>query len=508
MSIIELHTLLNGLKTEEINSVRFSFCKSFRIEKEEAAAEKLFEYLVENQGAELDDELISKHIYGENKPDTLKKLKSRLFYRILDTFTSDAFLLKEGVFDLVDKQSVRIRKKLLQFRVLYRKKNGTDKSVLFHILSEIIKEAKEYELYDVVAEALSLKKYLNVLRKGGEELKEMNSQIRQYQDAYNAVMRAGDAYFDLVSNQDIIKNYTAEEVDKLVNSYLKELEEDYNINQSITILYYSKQIQLAFLQRTQKHQATIDVCLDMINLLNKHKCIYRTERMAAIYSNISKCLVFTGDFQNAAENAEKARNFYNSRNINYVVTREQEFYAYFYGEKYDTANLIIDELITLPIVNSGEFRQDKFQFFKACIYFQQGQFKDALNICNQWLELSRDKGRWDIGTRYLRIMCLVELQLLDQAYSSVEALRKIMSRNKADLSGRDELIYKSLNEFSRASFGPVCNSKLLRLIEDLSQTDSKSAWSYYSHELVPFHEWLKTKLKISLVEEKREKVRV
>ena len=50
--------------------------------------------------------------------------------------------------------------KMLQFRVLYRKKNRADTGVLYHILSEVIKEAKEYELYELLVEAVYFKKMM------------------------------------------------------------------------------------------------------------------------------------------------------------------------------------------------------------------------------------------------------------------------------------------------------------------------------------------------------------
>ncbi len=497
MFMTELHTLVNGLKPEEINSIRYSFCKASKAEKEELAVEKLFDFLLLNQHKDIEDKVISIHVYGSKKDDALKRLKSRLFSKILDVFTSDAFLFKEGLMDNLDKQVVRIRKKILQFRVLLRKKNGTDKSILFHLLNEIIKEAKEFEQYDIICEALSFKKYLTVLRKGAAELKEINKQVEFYSNAYSAVLRAGDYYYDLVANQDLIKEYSAEEIDKLVADALIELDNDYKLTKSATILYYTRHIQLANLQRQQKHQATIDVCLDIINLLKKYKCIFRTERMGMIFGNISKCLVFTGDFVNAAKNAKKAQEYYSTKTLSYMIAKEQEFYALFYAGLFDKANDVITELQDVSLNNSGEFRQAKFLFFKACVHFNLKEYKEALQICNQSLDISRDKNRWDLGTRYVRIMSLVELQLHDQAYAGVEALRKTIGRNanKTGVSGRDELIYKILNEYSRSGFIAVDNDKLEQLIVELSDASGKNTWAYYTHELIPFHDWVGQKLK-------------
>ncbi len=495
----ELHTLVNGLKLEEINSIRYSFCKTHKTEKDELAVEKLFEFLVATQGQEINDDIISQHVYGSKKEEALKRLKSRLFSKILDAFTSDAFLFKEGLMDNLDKQVVRIRKKILQLRVLYRKKNGCHKSILFHLLSEIIKEAKEYEQFDVVVEALTFKKYITVLGKGAAELKELNKQIEFYSQAYKAVNKAGDYYYLLTANQDLIKEYNSAEIDKLTNDALTELDQDFKLTKSYTVLYYRRHIQLAHLQTQSKHQATIDVCLDIIALLKKHKCIYRTERMGMIFGNISKCLVYIGDFNNAAKNAQKAQSFYQAKSLSYMIDKEQEFYALFYGCQYEKALGVIKELQEISLINSGEFRQSKFLFFRACVYFSRKEFKETLHICNQSLDISKDKNRWDLGTRYLRIMSLVELQLHDQAYAGVEALRKTIGRNvhKSELSSRDELIYKVLYEYAKNSFLSIESDKIVQYAEQLSSQEGLNSWSYYTHELIPFHVWISGKLKLN-----------
>ncbi len=498
MFMTELHTLINGLKPEEINSVRYSFCKANKSEKEELAVEKLFDFLVTNQGKDANDKTISAYVYGSWKEEALKRLKSRLFSKILDTFTSDVFLFKEGLMDNLDKQVVRIRKKILQFRVLLRKKYGSDKTILFHLLNEILKEAREYEQYDVVSEALNLKKYITVLRKGGiGEMKDLNKQIEYYSQAHRAVNRAVDYYYQLLANQDLIKEYTSSEIDKMMTEATKQMDEDYKLTKSVTILYYKRHIQLAHLQWQRKHQATIDVCLDIINLLKKHKCIFRTERMGMIFGNISKCLVYTGDFNNAAKNAQKAQSYYSSKSLSYMIAKEQEFYALFYACQYERALSIVKELQDVSIVNSGEFRQARFAFFKACICFNRKEYKETLQICNQSLDISRDKNRWDLGTRYLRIMCLVELQLHDQAYAGVEALRKTIGRNshKSELSSRDELIFKLLYEYARNSFIALDNDKINNLATDLSASNTEYAWNYYTHELIPFHKWMGLKIR-------------
>ncbi|MCW3104327.1 MAG: hypothetical protein JWO09_2767 [Bacteroidetes bacterium] len=495
--MIELFSLIKSLNREELQVIKLNFRRTLPGDETINLAEKLFDFVLSHPGTPTDEQLADALYSGNVKLSAMAKLKSRLFQYIVDAISSDATLNKESIFDESDRQELRIRKKMLQFRALYRKKNRSDFQVLIHVLSDIIKEAKEYELYDLLLEALNHKMLFCKLRKGFDDVVEIKKQIEHYTFAQNAIVKAHDYYTDLITNRAHIQKMNPAQMKILFRNAIDDIEGFIKVTNSSFMKYLCKMLHLDELQRENKHAATIDVCLDLISLLNEHKILYRDERMGNIYDNISHCQVFNNDLENAILSAKKAQEYYSQSTRSYIISREQEFYATFYSGGYRTAHAIIAGILEHPQNNVGGYRADKFLFLKACTLFKLGEYKAALNICSFTLEISKDKGRGDLGLRYLKILCLIELGDHDTAYSSIEAFRKSKSRSsgKDIILIRDELIFRALNEFAHDGFSRVPSPKLLELLNTLSAKDEEHSWKYYSHELIPIHSWILSKIK-------------
>lgn len=496
--MVELFSLVKGLNEDELLLVRTSFKKTNSGEETVNLSERLFEFILVCPVEFPTDNQLSEAIYFQSaKLSAVAKLKSRLFQHIIDNLSSDLTLCKENIFDDSDRQELRIRKKMLQFRAMYRKKNRPDYKVLVHLLSEVMKDSKEHELYDVMLEALHHKMLILKLRKGFDEVIEIEKQIEFYTFAQNALLKTHEHYVDLIANKVHVQKMTSQQVKILFRNAIEEIEGFIKITNSSFMKYLCKMLQLDELQRERKHSATIDVCLDLIGLLTQHKILYRNERMGNIYDNISHCHVYNNDFSNAFSSVKKAQEYYSPNTRSFIISKEQEFYATFYAGQYQQARSIIIEILDHPQRNAGEYRADKFMFLKACTLFQMGEFKDSLEISNHALKISKDKGRWDLGLRYIRIMSLVDSQNLDTAYDYIEAFRKNIQRNagKDLISKRDELIYRTMNEFAFLGFSTIPSPKLIDLVNKLEEKDTEYSWNYYTHELIPVHEWIQSKIK-------------
>ncbi|MFL5764144.1 MAG: tetratricopeptide repeat protein [Bacteroidia bacterium] len=489
----ELFSLINGLNQEEIKAVKYSFKKTGE-DDDGLYLEELCSIILSARGKPIPDTELSIAIYSKEKLSAIAKLKSRLFQYILEVLSSDAYLSKEQFFDPADKQIIRTRKKMLQFRVLYRKKNKTDSIVLFHLLSEIIKEAKEYEQYDILIDALYFKKTMLMIRKGFGEVKQIEKQIEYCQYSYKAFLKTADHYFEIISNQELLQQTNPGRLKEMLREAITEMEEFIKNTDSATIKYFCKQLQLDEMIRENKHTNSIDTCLDILNILNKHKHIYRGERVGVVYNNISICQVHRNDFDDAIASAQKAQEYYSEGSFNLMISKQQEFLACFYGSSYNRAHTIVTDLLQFPVSNSGDFRHDKHLLFQASVLFKLGEYREALITGNKALEVTKDKGRWDLGARYLRLLCMIELELHDPAYSAIEALRKALKRSEDGITLRDELIYRAFNEFASTGFSNIPTPKLIEALTELSLKDAATSWQYYNHEMIPIHKWIESKI--------------
>ena len=95
-------------------------------------------------------------------------------------------------------------------------------------------------------------------------------------------------------------------------------------------------------------------------------------------------------------------------------------------------------------------------------------------------------------------MIFIELNKINEASTSLEALRKYIERtSKTDeVKQRDVLIVKLLRELEKDGFMlDSKNTTVSKMLKDLSEKDKAVSWEYYSPELIPFHEWLEMKKK-------------
>jgi tetratricopeptide (TPR) repeat protein len=493
--MVELYSLIKGLNAEECHLLKHSF-KRYTGDSGSSLMGKLFDTIRTRPVNSLSDIQLLQALYRKKKDVAIGKLKSRLFQHILEALGSVSTLLKEDIFDVSDRQELRIRKKMYLFRVLYRKKNKADYVTLMHLLNEVIKEAKEYELYDVVLEALRHKVLIVRLRKGFKEVSELEEQIGYYTYAYTCLLRTYDIYYDLLTNIIHVQNKSSKQIRASFRANLKEIEAYIRDTGSAFITYIYKMIRLEELQREKKHAESIDVCLDLISLVKSKRFLYREERMGNIYDNISQCHVFNGDFSKAVKCVQKAQKFYSKNLRSYIASKEQEFHAAFYAGDYKNALLLVEYILNLSLDNIGEFSADRYLFLKSCAYFKLSRFRDSINICNTALELSKDKGRWDLGIRYIRIMNMIELKDLDQADHSLEALRKSLLRNSKNgfISARDKVILKAFREYRSSGFNSRPSASLAELIRQLAAPNTELSWEFYSHELFPIHEWIASRL--------------
>jgi hypothetical protein len=492
--MIELFSLVKSLNKDEAKSVISSFKRVSGADADVFLLEKLTSHILNDSSDIQNDKKLSQLIYKSDKPAAIAKLKSRLFYHVLEVLCSDQVCQRDGYLAPCDRQILRIRKKMLEFRVIYRKSNPAKMQVLFHLLNEICKEAKEYEQYDTLVEALTFKKYFLMLRRATSDSEKIEKEIEFYSDAHRYAVKSNAHYFNLITNQEVINKLRPNEKETMLQTAVQEVKTYVDITNSALITYLHMIFKLELLLVTRKYTKTVPLCNAIVKHLIRNKHLYRKEWLGHAYDNLSYCQVFLQDYKSAAKNCEKAQSNYDAQNNSLVSSKQQEFFVNFYAQNYRRALHIMNDLLNFPIASLGMFRYDKFLFLKACALFQMKEYKPALAICERKLELSKDKWRWGLATRYLRIMCWIELNDHDKAFTIITAYRKLVERNSKNITVRDQNIYKLLNGYGRARFRSS-SSKIQNLIKKLSEENQEHSWEFYTHELIPIHSWVNSKLK-------------
>ncbi len=427
-----------------------------------------------------------------------RMLKSRAFDEITDVLTSDYHIHNKGNFASHDQTLLRLKKKVLLARVISKSLNQNKTAPFKILLNTIISEAEKNEVYEVLIEALNLKKYFFALKEGASEFQKIDKKIDYFELCQKKTYYSSDCYFRIVINNNLLKLKN----DKAFHSYIlktiRTLKEDYQRYKSSQINYYLNTILMFYYEKQKKYSLAGKYCKTLFSIVKNTPAVYRQERLGFILVNLSQYKTFTQNFNDAAKYVKQAQTYFIENSNNYLISKRQEFHVCFYHKKYDKAFACINEPLNHKLKDSGNFTQSKYIYYQSVLYFAQGKYKQALALLHKSLEIEKEKSAWNVSLRILNIMLFIELEKHDEASYLLESLRKYIQRNAKthDVKSRDILIVKTLRELEKGSFDlSKPNKAAAKLLKDLSEKDKAVSWEYYSPELIPFHEWLAGKRK-------------
>lgn len=506
---MNIYRFIKKLSEEEIKLINKQLNGREKNREKLTAEAELFTLVLDNEDSLLNDDWIARKLQMQND-DAFSKLKSRLFYRILDVFTSDAFLTNSQFVNENEKQNLQIKKRILQLKTLVFKINKTSFEVIQHMMSEITSSAKELEMYDSLVEVLSLKKLLTSNILGYNEFLKADAEIEYFKECASALRKATDYYHIIISNQNLISHFTEEQIIDFMKQKIKMLEADPYTTVSTAIQYYYKLILMAYYEKEKKYADCVDICLDILSLLNRSRAVNRKERHGFVHDNMGNYWMLQRNYDAALRSFRSAMKFYQPDSFPWIISKEYEFYACFYDKRYTECVKIIETMLSHDKRDLGEIRHDKFLYYQGCLEFMMGRHKEALNVSRIALQITKDKPRWEIGMRYLRILSLVELGEIADAGTALENLRKQIKRlsDNKQLEKRDEIIYKALREYEKCGFSATANRRLNYLLKKLGEKDAAWSWKFYSHELFPLHKWMNNRITEVIAEKAPEKVKV
>jgi hypothetical protein len=493
MAAIHIVKFIQSLNDKEIQVIDDHIQSIYLLSGSNAAESKqlkLFRYITANSERLLTDSELSKHVSTSN----LASLKYLLTEKIYDALLLNKHIENEAIFNPSDKVVFILKKKILLIKSLYKTLNQGRIETINFLLSETIKLAKENEVYDILVEALIFQKYLKGIRIGMTEFESINDQIVFYENCLKCVRNANDAYYRLILNREFIKSFTERELEKHLKFSIGQMEADYKKTKSQEVNYYLHILQIALYEHEKNYRQAITYCKKLLLLIKKSSVSYTRGRIGFAMANLSLFNVLIGNYREAALHAKNAQQFHIVNSFNYLVLKEQQFYAYFYAGNYKEATSCTEEMLEHSMADTGGYRKSKFIYYQACVLFATKQFKDALQLLNKSLEIEKDKTGWNIALRTLNILVFIELSKINEASRALEALRKYMERlTKSDeVKQRDVLIIKLLREIEKDGFRlNQKNANAVKMLKELSEKNKPTSWNYYTPELIPFHEWVR-----------------
>lgn len=435
-------------------------------------------------------------LYGRKKSPGFQMLKTRLKEKVFDFLGTDLSADKQQELDELDYATTKMKKKAALFYQLFFSKKRM--LWLYDLLDDIISSAREYEQYIILLDHLKFKKSFVSFKKSDKELERINTEMEFSLKCVSIWNKAEHYYYRIGVLQAFTSKPNRQKALLELEENIAEIKTGFEFTNSSRVHYYMKYLELAYYQLKEDYPQARRVCLELLNIVLNNKSVYRRQRVGVTYVDLSQCEYYLGNFEQVALYAKKAQKIADQSSDNYCIALEQEFCALFamrqYGQSAEVANKMIASATSKEL---GEFRYSKFNYLLANTLFKQHKFKQVLQILSQKREISKDKSGWEIGARVLHIMTLIELQKPDEASYVTERLRKFIefTNKKTPVSLRDKIILKVLLTLEKSEFVfSLLNANLEKHILALRDTKSETRWQPFTHEVIPFHEWLEEKM--------------
>jgi tetratricopeptide (TPR) repeat protein len=494
----KLHSLLHSLNPQQIKVLR-KFLTSFssRNETHTKMWDLAAQILAKKKSPPTIQEC-SLLIYGVNRDSRIEKLKTRLYSKVLDSLIIDINTNRRDYQDEVHPIFVRLKKRATLFQII--RFTSLRNTVALDMLQEIIQTSKKYEQYPLLLESLTYSKWIIGWREGNKVINQYNKEIDHYEKCNKALNNATDNYYNMISLSNFQGKASAEKLRVFLEDRIAIMTYDYANTQSASVGYYLKLMEMAYFQHIKDYRKAKDAGRELLSIIINNVSVYRKVRLGFAYDNLAETDIYLGDYNSALQNIELAAKNIGKVSRDYIVNRQLAFEAHFHKNEVAKAAEICAELLHSTRSQQGDFRIAKYRFFSACIDFKRGNYKECASELSKKFELSRDKVGWEISTRVLRIMALIELERFDEAQPLVTSLQKHIERTarKSDVDERDRLILRLLREFEKEGFNrDRLSSRAEDLLLQLAEVGKTYSWQPFTPELIPVQEWFMSKYHIS-----------
>lgn len=508
-----LYELLHSLDEKQVKVLK-NYLTSFSPRDENTKLWELCGFLLANKTEVPGLEACSMKLYKTEKDCGIRRLKNRLYSKVMDSLLIDINTNRNVYEDDVHPIQIRLRKKMMMYDLI--KFTPLKHTIGMEMINDIIVKAKQYEFHSILLEALYIYKGNYGLRKGPEFLDKMSKEIAHFERCKQYAQRALDLYSALSMYPTFETKTDNKKIEQFLENSIAELRQNYLETKTKSVGYYLKTFEMTLLQLQKDHAGAREIAISMIEFLMQNKAVSRKGRFGVAYATIAQIELELGNYNSAFNFLTISEKYFPADSLNLAIYRKLKTDALFLKGDYEGAKEIASSLATDDSIVTGEFRRDIMLYYKACCHFMLGEHKAAGRLLNLKFQLKSDKLGWEVNIRIMRIINNIEMGHYDASLKMLEAHYKHIRRYRQlkDLSERDKMILRLFLALAKAGFEfNRPNAKIYQLLLQLQETGKPHSWEALTPELIPIHKWLIKKYgrffsmagKIVRVEKKKKK---
>ncbi len=433
---------------------------------------------------------LKKRVSPDSTDESFNKLIRRTTERLQESLIVDVNIRRKGAYSDVFRKRFFLRKQIMQAQIIMGR--GLRGRAL-DLFESIIRNAKKFELYDELVEALYFKQLINTNSHGIKYFDSVEKEIEFYENC-RSLLRRSKKVREVFNAKGFASFNRSQEISELERE-IKNISTYYLETNSSNIQsnYYLLKIELEKI----KGNPVDELIKGFIELLENSPAVYSKVRIAFMYNELAVALLNGFRFIEAKDSFERLDN----QNNNATLVDVLRMITYF-----KTIILLGKEVVITKIVRrlevSGFYSKFKLQssiiiYYQSVSQFLQKDYSNSLQLLQSKNEIEKDKEGWNVWIRIMRLLCSIEMLKLNMIDYDMESFRKYLERTgkQYEVRERDKLVLKVLLELDKNDYNfSITAIVVAKELEKLKSTDKQYAWNPDSPELILFHDWFEAKL--------------
>ncbi len=479
----ELKQIYNSLLPVEVGYLK----EQYRI-KGKTKRIKLLHFLEGN--GEPDNAKVSKQIYHKGETaSTFTHLKERVKQDMLTMLMlQDTERHSKSAYRQAE---IECRKLVLEGDILLKKGIYTPAT---KALEKAVKLAITFELANekIMAEDL-IRTHLG-FREGPKKYETYSQSINDSYQLLGDMLEVKQLYYRILLPNLFSPNITQEYIQQCLEAYQR-MEHLYARSQSANVAYFMYLTGLYYYTFIGNWSLAAVQAQHLIKLVENEPAITSYLRIANAQLQTASIFMKLYNFTEAASHAQVAVDIFKGGAMNELVSLEQLFLAAFNAHQHEVYHQALDKALAHGKIRSSAMLYGKWLFYKAAANFRDGKLEDALNTLYADNTLLKDKAGWLFGHRLLEIMILMERKDYDLIDFRIEALRKLLQRQKHKAITRIKTTFQILHIFVKEGYSykhTLIEAKAQ--MELLEGNNDQYFWDPLGFEVIKFDDWFKAQV--------------
>ncbi len=468
----KLSRLIKSLKSSEIQLIEDFYKAKYNGNAAENKRLQLFKSIA--TGKVHNNEEATDLLYNQKKNSALSHLKKRVEEDILNFLLFDFSYcgLSEAT-----REELHCNKMLLQGKMLLAKGIWEEGISLLEKTSQL---SEKYEFTDIkLASDDILRTYNN------KKCQQYNQHIEKSMGDYRKMLKAKGISlmfareFGISQNEKSIENITSNQ-----EKYAK-------TDRPKKVIFWNKMALLQYYKNEHDFENAKKYALELLENLHADPKVFSDFTFAQANLELAKILIYLKDYNNALLRSENAIQLFPNTSIEYVQGLQVYYFANFRSGKIKIAESAVEIALNHPLVK--DVLKSKWILLNAALMFVQKRFS-VVNRMIYTQNTEKNDAYWEIGSKILEMLNILETEDFDWFEYKVESLRKRMKSLRNKSNDRIKIFYCLLKTLVRTNYDYNATVTTEKQNLDLLLSNKLTlTWDPMGYELINIRDWFLNK---------------